>query len=81
MREIVDRAVQKAEAERLLQSIHSHGTMEQQSVPLKPKQQLCPICGKAMLRRTAKKASGQNNQFWGCSTYPTCKTVIPIPST
>jgi len=81
MRETVDRAFQKAEAERLLQSIHSHGTLNQQSAPLKPIQKKCPTCGKPMLRRTSKKASAQNSQFWGCSGYPTCKTVIPIVST
>lgn len=30
----------------------------------------CPACGKPMVRRT-----GKYGEFWGCSTYPACKTI------
>lgn len=33
----------------------------------------CPICAKAMIRRTAKRGSNAGRQFWRCSGYPTCK--------
>lgn len=33
----------------------------------------CPLCGKPMLQRIAKRGSNAGNQFWGCSTYPACK--------
>ncbi|MGU9849740.1 protein kinase domain-containing protein [Pseudomonas koreensis] len=33
----------------------------------------CPICGAAMVRRTARKGSRAGSQFWGCSKYPSCK--------
>ena len=36
---------------------------------------MCPKCGKPMLLRTAKKGSNSGNQFWGCSGYPSCRTV------
>jgi len=33
----------------------------------------CPKCGKSMVLRTAKRGG---NQFWGCSGYPKCRTVM-----
>lgn len=33
----------------------------------------CPLCGKPMVQRIAKRGSNVGNQFWGCSTYPACK--------
>lgn len=34
---------------------------------------LCPACGSAMVRRTAKRGLNAGSVFWGCSTYPACK--------
>ncbi|RMG86587.1 MAG: DUF2726 domain-containing protein [Chloroflexi bacterium] len=36
----------------------------------------CPNCGAEMVLRTAKKGANKGNQFWGCSNYPTCKTIL-----
>lgn len=33
----------------------------------------CPSCGQPMRRRTSAKG-----EFWGCSAYPACKTILPI---
>jgi restriction system protein len=33
----------------------------------------CPSCGQPMILRTSKRGRNAGNQFWGCSTYPTCK--------
>ncbi len=33
----------------------------------------CPACGKAMLRR-----KGKYGEFWGCSGFPGCKTIVNI---
>lgn len=33
----------------------------------------CPLCGSAMIKRTARKGANAGNEFWGCSTYPGCK--------
>lgn len=32
----------------------------------------CPVCGKPMIKRTAKKGANAGNQFWSCSDYPNC---------
>ncbi|MGU5057658.1 topoisomerase C-terminal repeat-containing protein, partial [Escherichia coli] len=33
----------------------------------------CPVCNNGFLR----KRKGQNGSFWGCSSYPECKTTFP----
>jgi DNA topoisomerase-3 len=33
----------------------------------------CPVCNNGFLR----KRKGQNGFFWGCSSYPVCKTSFP----
>ena len=33
----------------------------------------CPLCGKPMALRTARKGQRAGSQFWGCSGYPECK--------
>lgn len=32
----------------------------------------CPACGNAMFKR-----SGAKGPYWGCSTYPACRTTLP----
>ena len=36
---------------------------------------ICPQCGSAMIKRTARKGGNAGGEFWGCSKYPTCKGV------
>ena len=38
----------------------------------------CPICTKAMVRRTAKRGANAGSEFWGCSAYPSCKGTRPV---
>jgi four helix bundle suffix protein len=40
----------------------------------------CPVCGQAMLRRTARKGPKIGRPFWGCSTYPDCKGTLEVSS-
>ncbi len=42
---------------------------QDQTDPIPP----CPLCGKAMVLRTAQKGERAGSQFWGCSGYPNCK--------
>lgn len=44
----------------------------------KPQCQVCPKCGSAMIRRTAKRGANAGNKFWGCSSYPKCREIINI---
>lgn len=38
----------------------------------------CPLCGKPMVLRTAKKGRNEGRQFWGCSDYPDCKGIVDL---
>ncbi len=35
----------------------------------------CPLCGKPMLLRTARKGPKAGESFWGCSGYPDCRST------
>lgn len=32
----------------------------------------CPLCGKPMIKRMAKKGMNSGKEFWSCSGYPEC---------
>ena len=36
----------------------------------------CPKCDSAMILRTAKRGERAGKQFYGCSEYPKCRTII-----
>ena len=38
----------------------------------------CPVCGKPMLKRVAKKGVNSGKEFWSCSDYPKCNGTKPI---
>ena len=40
-------------------------------------EQVCPACGGAMVRRTAKRGAHAGHEFWGCSLYPRCRGIRP----
>jgi restriction system protein len=38
----------------------------------------CPLCGKPMVVRTARKGEQAGTQFLGCSGYPECRGSLPL---
>lgn len=38
----------------------------------------CPVCGKPMIKRVAKKGTRSGSAFWSCSAYPSCNGTRPI---
>ena len=36
----------------------------------------CPLCGEAMVLRTARKGAWAGKQFWGCRAYPDCRGTL-----
>lgn len=38
----------------------------------------CPLCGKPMALRTARKGRNAGSQFWGCTDFPDCKGTKPV---
>jgi len=39
---------------------------------------LCPVCGKLMVKREAKKGKSVGKIFFGCSQFPKCRGVIEL---
>lgn len=39
---------------------------------------LCPKCNSPMVLRTAKSGANAGSQFWGCSGYPACRTMLKV---
>ena len=35
----------------------------------------CPVCGKAMTRRVARRGANAGGVFWGCTGFPACRGV------
>jgi hypothetical protein len=40
--------------------------------------QICPKCASEMALRTAKSGANQGQQFWGCTNFPKCRTILPF---
>ncbi len=47
------------------------------SLPSAEEAPRCPKCGREMVLRTAHKGANAGKRFWGCSTYPTCRSMRP----
>jgi len=58
-------------AERRMQN-QSHRTEPSDQIPK------CPLCGRFLALRTARKGSRVWSQFWGCTGYPECKGTRPL---
>lgn len=39
---------------------------------------VCPKCGEAMILRKAKSGANAGKEFWGCSRFPKCRTVLAV---
>lgn len=76
--EEVERLVAQIESGRLTPSFATH---RQHVAGLKARNDPnasinCPKCGSPMELRTAKKGERAGEQFWGCSAYPKCRTIL-----
>jgi predicted RNA-binding Zn-ribbon protein involved in translation (DUF1610 family) len=52
------------------------------TVPARPVEPIdsaprCPKCGSKMILRTAKSGANSGGQFWGCSNFPRCRSILP----
>ena len=39
----------------------------------------CPVCGRAMVQKTARRGANVGRAFWGCTGFPGCRGTLPIP--
>jgi restriction system protein len=79
--ELIDGAALKGFIKEV-QSQYSASSPQSQHVPKSQSsttaEPSCPKCGSAMTKRVARQGANSGNTFWGCTTYPKCKGVIPI---
>ena len=60
----------------LVQSVQTRpADIESVEAPTQAAAPACPLCGKPMVLRTARRGTNAGNQFWGCSAYPVCKGI------
>ena len=73
----VDAMLQTLQTGRLAPTLATHRehvqNLKRRSDPTAERQ--CPKCGSALLIRTAKSGAKAGKQFWGCSTFPKCRTM------
>lgn len=48
--------------------------------PVTTAEPICPKCGSKMVLRTAKSGGNAGGKFWGCSSFPRCRSVLPVPA-
>lgn len=65
--------------------IHNKVRQEQEELQRQERQkqrqlnkQICPICGRKMVLRTARKGPKAGKQFYGCSGFPRCDYSIDV---
>jgi restriction system protein len=68
----------------MIQAIHERGSASGRttrdlappaSAPARAITVICPRCGSGMVKRVARSGSMVGKEFWGCSTFPTCRAT------
>lgn len=62
-------------------SSNTSGAGKDSPIPTAAMEPLCPVCGSAMVKRTARKGDNAGGQFWGCSKYEPrggCRGTRPL---
>jgi len=49
----------------------------EETIPSTDSNPRCPKCGSKMILRTAKSGAISGGQFWGCSNFPRCRSILP----
>ncbi len=73
-KEVQDAHIEQVYAAKTAAS-HSSGIYKNSTVPNSAEPLLCPLCGKKLVMRTAKKGANAGKQFYGCSGYPNCRYI------
>ena len=58
--------------------LDSNETASDNTIDESSKLPLCPVCGKEMVKREAKKGKSAGKVFFGCSQFPKCRGVMEI---
>lgn len=56
----------------VVESVEPHQPSARLDVPR------CPKCSAPMVRRETKGGANAGKEFWGCSTFPKCRSMLPV---
>jgi predicted RNA-binding Zn-ribbon protein involved in translation (DUF1610 family) len=77
----VDEIIRKIEEGRLTPSFETnkeHVEHVKHIVSEKKMSNTCPKCGSPMVLREAKNGQNAGKQFWGCSKFPQCRSIVNV---
>jgi ribosomal protein L37AE/L43A len=77
----ITQAIESGRLARTFKNHREHVKHVQSIVAEKQNKQRCPKCGSDMVLRQTRKGENKGQSFWGCSTYPKCRSVIAYENT
>jgi ribosomal protein L37AE/L43A len=70
--------IESGRLERGFQTNRAHVAHVKQVVADKDNEKVCPKCGSDMVLRESKQGKHAGNKFWGCSTFPKCRSIVNV---
>lgn len=74
----ITQVIEAGRLARTLRNHRDHVRHVNNIINKKQDQQLCPRCGSEMLLRKTTRGANKGRSFWGCSTFPKCRSVVEI---
>jgi restriction system protein len=74
--ESIIKSIETGRLERSISTNQAHKAHVKSIIENKENSQQCPKCKSDMILRESKKGSNVGNKFWGCSTFPKCRSVV-----
>lgn len=75
------KAIENGRLARTFRNHREHVRHVKTIIAEKKAKNLCPKCGSEMIVRETKNGENKGKQFWGCSRFPQCRSVIAINDT
>lgn len=67
--------IETSKFEKTLATYFSHQENVKKHIDDKKNNPTCPYCQSPMIKRTAKQGNYADQEFWGCSRYPSCRGI------
>ena len=74
-KDTIIRTIQDGRLKASFKTHREHVSHVKDIIAEKENKQICPKCGSEMVIRETKKGDHKGKQFWGCSTFPKCRTM------
>lgn len=72
----ITQTIENGRLARTFKNHRDHVKHVQSIVAENQSKQRCPKCGSEMVLRETKKGENKGKQFWGCSTFPKCRSMV-----